>query len=314
MHISQQRLLFFLLTALPASLSQRVLRAPGGDPDGIVLPDPDPSPPQFLTCHTYSMSKSDVSYNTPEIDEGVMKWGMHALQWRGYNHIADHRPGSGTFDAVLANAMDPPGEDSGMDGPDQVFKHVSCHGAKRLNELESSGIFKTDGVPTDPKGSWECVEEGDPKAAAILGAMNMYAWNTPTYVDLTIRCADFPNPGLISPSHCDPFGPNPNPIVSEAVVMREITLCAEGSKPPHIVCNWDQGAQGEVGPCESFLALENIKVGIFEISPGGYASHNLYGRDYAGNLEIWERNYIEAMNRMDIPKVLNQLVFDSGRH
>ena len=184
------------------------------------------------------MSHLDKNYETDQIQNTLLNWGMHALQWKGYNHIADNPGGSGTFDADLANASDPPRDDD-------LYETVRCNGADRLDELElaSSGIFKTDGNPTDPTGSWNCLDEENPYSAAILGAMNMFYWNTPTYVDI------FDNPLI------------------KVVVMKEVTLCADGPEPPHVACNWIDNSGAEVGSCEATLVLESIVCGFF---------HNFY--------------------------------------
>lgn len=237
---------------------------PGGPAGPIHVVDPD-----FIkdlekvfkrtpTCHTYSMSHLDKNYDTAQVGSTFMNWGMHALQWKGYNHIDQNPGGAGTFDADLANALGPPGEDSGASGTPPSPNHVSCHGAERLDELEqaSSGIFRTNGNPTDPIGSWNCVEEPDPFSAAVLGAMNMFYWNTPTYVDFTeaTLCTDFP---------CS----------IEAVVMKEVTLCAEGPEAPHVACNWGDNAGAEVGSCEATLVLESMICGFFHGPPDPYSPY-----------------------------------------
>jgi len=223
--------LFLIWTSLPFSYSQ--VSNPGGPTGPIHVPDPD-----FIkdlekvfkrtpTCHTYSMSNLDENYDTDQVGSHYMNWGMHALQWKGYNHIAKYPGGEGTFDADLANDIGPPGENSGAIGQSPTRNNVSCRGAERLDELEqaSYGIFKINGVPTDPTGTWNCLEEPDPFSAAVLGAMNMFYWNTPTYVDYTeaTLCID-----------CE--------WSIEAVVMKEVTLCADGPEPPHVACNWEDNS------------------------------------------------------------------------
>jgi len=227
---------------------------PSGPTGPIHVPDPD-----FIkdlekvfkrtpTCHTYSMSNLDENYDTDQVDSTFMNWGMHALQWKGYNHIAKYPGGEGTFDADLANDSGPPGEDSGASSTPPSPNHVSCHGADVLDELEkaSSGIFKINGIATDPTGTWNCLEEPDPFSGAVLGAMNMFYWNTPTYVDFTE-----------TNSCTDCFWS------LEAVVMKEVTLCADGPEPPHVACTWEDNSGAEVGSCEATLVLENIQCGFF---------------------------------------------------
>jgi len=299
MQISQCHFFFFLLTALPVSFSQRVLKpAPGNILEGSdkFFNDLNELFPT-ITCHTYSMSHSDENYETPQIDEEGLNWGMHALQWKGYNHIEDN-PWLGTFDADLASTSNPPALWSGLNGPTPTYRHVSCYGEEELDILEqaSSGIFNTDGHPTDPTGTWNCVEESDPFSAAVLGAMNMFHWNTPTYVDSKYRSPDCPGPGCCFDGDC-----------FSVVVMKKVTLCAEGSEPPHIACNWIENSE-EVGSCESTLVLESISAGIFG---GGYwEDDTVFGPD---NIQNWETYYLAAQNANGPANEsydTNHLVFD----
>jgi len=287
--------LFLFLTSLPFSYSKVLYQGGPGDPvdpdpvgpEDPVDPDPSgpdpvgPDPPYLVdikllnkvlgttTCHTYQMSHPYQKYETAQVGNTYMNWGMHALQWKGYNHIADNPGGAGTFDADLANSWGPPGEDSGANGTPPSPNHVSCHGAELLDQLEeaSSGIFNTDGNPTDPTGSWNCVEEPDPFSAVVLGAMNMFYWNTPTYVDFsslkTSTVVDGYSYFCNYASRCS----------IEAVVMKEISLCAEGPEPPHVACNWEDNAGAEVGSCEATLVLNSIIVGYFH-GPEGPAPNN----------------------------------------
>lgn len=315
MHFISQQRLFFLSIALKVSFSQE--KPPAGDfhdfdpplpPDSPSPPYVNPGDPDFIkdlhrifptvTCHTYSMSYADENYETPEIDSGVyyLNWGMHALQWKGYNHIADN-PGTGTFDVELANASSPPRGLSGECGPNPIpERHVSCYGAERLDELElaSSGIFKTNGNPTDPTGSWPCLEEPDPHVAAILGAMKMFYWNTPTYVDSLSWDSSSYDPGVCFDTPC-----------FDATVMKKITLCAEGPDPPHVACNWDDDdATGEVGSCESALVLESIIAGFFQ-GRSYYESDTIFGPD---NIQDWATYYERSMAYSN--NYPNELVFD----
>lgn len=323
MHFISQQRLFFLSIALQVSFSEQ--KPPAGDfhdfdpplpPDSPSPPYVNPGDPDFIkdlhqifptvTCYTYSMSYADENYATPEINGGgySINWGMHALQWKGYNHIADN-PGTGTFDAELANASSPPRINSSEGGPNPIpDRHVSCYGAERLNELElaSSGIFETNENPTDPTGSWPCLEEPDPYAAAIQGAMNMFYWNTPTYVD-----------SLNIEGNLDDLIPSSlvcsDPLVAEecfdAVVMKKVTLCAEGPDPPHVACNWDDDdATGEVGSCESTLVLESIIAGFFA-GTSYIESDTIFGPD---NIQDWATYY--ELSQFYSNNYPNELVFD----
>lgn len=164
------------------------------------------------TCQMYSMSEYDNNYETQgggdtDIDGGYMRWGLHALQWKGYNHVS----AGGTFDEWMANNSNYPGPDY----PD----HVQCPAKDVLNTLEQpgSGIFDT-----DPNGTWLCASESDPHVAAVLAAMNMHYWGSPTYTD-AVNCFE-------DDDQC-------YWCIVGAVIER-VTLCVEGDAPPHEVCNW----------------------------------------------------------------------------
>jgi hypothetical protein len=324
-------LVLFLTSSLPLSYSQqeRILRPgitditpppppeditnPGG-PDSGAGPELHPVDSDFIkdlelifettpTCHTYKMSHVEENYDTSQVGSIRLNWGMHALQWKGYNHIAEY-PGSGTFDADLANDLDPPGyasgTDGGLDGPyPMTVNNVSCRGSDRLDQLEqaSSEIFKINGNPTDPTGSWAtCVQdEPDPLSGAILGAMNMFYWNTPTYLDLK-------DPAMCI--NCDELYEDWSAGVG---VMKQVTLCAEGSEPPHVACNWEDNSGAEVGSCEATLVLESVLCGLFK---SGYpdGTEDFYFEDDAlFTPSRWESAYSLVATA---PLNLNQLVFD----
>jgi len=287
------------LTSLPFSYSQHQEEAIGGlrpvisditfppppditNPGGPDDEDPVVGDPDFIkdlekifqltpTCHTYSMSHLDKNYDTAQVGSTILNWGMHALQWKGYNHIADNPGGSGTFDADLANTSGPPG------GPDHGPEYTLSIDADHLDELELAiyGIFKTDGLATDPTGGWNSLIDTNPLSGAILAAMNMFYWNTPTYVSLL----------------------NNNDI--GVVVMKEVTLCADGPDPPHVACNWEDNSGAVIGSCETTtLALESIICGFFpSVEPDSADDIDYYYEDDtffdANHIYRWGRYYID---------------------
>lgn len=220
------------------------------------------------TCATYSMSEYGQNYETSDIDSSYMKWGLHALQWKGYNHIS----AGGTFDAWLANSLGPP---SG-NWPDSV----KCVHKDALNTLEQSNIYDV-----DPIGTWMCVSEPDAHAGAVTAAMNMHYWKTPTYLDAR---------GYLTDDIIGTFS-----IVG--AVIEKVTLCAAGASPPHVVCNWDTidwtTNLGTITPCAASLALDSVEVGAFvDIITGGtgqtyFHSHNVVdGADWANHYGDWAQS------------------------
>jgi len=221
---------------------------------------------QQTTCQTYSMSQYNNNYETnggggnTDINGGVMRWGLHALQWKGYNHIA----AGGTFEEWTANNSNYPGVN--------WLDHVQCPHKDVLNTLEqaSSGIFDT-----DPAGTWICVSEPDPHVAAVTAAMSMHYWGTPTYTDAK-NCA--------GTWQC-----------MVGAVIERVTLCAEGALPPHEVCGWDDfdwtTNQGTIGTCASDLALDSVEIGEFiDIITGG-SGQDYFDQDVVIDVADWANTY-----------------------
>jgi len=145
-------------------------------------------------CAEYTMSHRGKIYTTDQVESTPINWGMHALQWKGYNHMNDVEFPGGTFDPVLAQSLNPPAIESG--GSPDTHNSVSCIGADRIDLLEQAdtGIFKTStGADTDPRGTWNCARTSDPSSAAVLAAMNMFYWKTPTYVDMHVDETKYPD-------------------------------------------------------------------------------------------------------------------------
>lgn len=256
-----------------------------GDEDTIkpFLGFGDTTKPKYLgriygdqECETYEMAHADKDFvaDNDKIKEG-MNWGLHALQWKAYQHAFEI---GGTYDVALANAFTNPAAPS-FGGNGEV-NHVSSQGAIELDLLEkaSTGIFKTSmNQPVDPNGNWVSVEETDPLAAAVTAAMNHYYWKTPTYVDLRTR----------------------NQYPGGVAVVEKVTLCVDGLQKPHDACGWS----GPVVSCGNHeLVLQSIKLARFD--GGGFYKDwdNTY--PFVMNAVQWASDYGKGNNITPV------LVFD----
>mmetsp|Transcript_42047 Transcript_42047/g.75811 ORF Transcript_42047/g.75811 Transcript_42047/m.75811 type:complete len:336 (+) Transcript_42047:74-1081(+) len=247
MKISSTNILFL---AASSPLSSAQLRPYPVD-DLVVNPVDYPDRLKFLNkkCKTYSMTFADRDYmheqqypvtyadglGNPEIKSG-MSWGLHALLWKA---LQDATNNGGEYDGLSANDSNAPAQN-----PNVGENHVSPEGSDRLNELESadSGIFTdSNGVPTDPGGTWVYAMEDDALAGAILAAMNMFYWKTPTYVDTKDWQG---NDGGVA-------------------VIEKVHLCAEGVAEPDVACNWlPRGSYNST--CDGTLSFEWIKLARFD--------------------------------------------------
>jgi len=229
---------------------------------------------QKASCWTYSMSKYSENYETSIIDGSIMQWGNHALRWKGYLH--EDTPG-GIFNAALAQSSNPPS----IDFP----SHVNCADKNELNilELPSSNIFTDSGGSTNPDGTWMCVSELDPHVGAVTAALNMYHWNTPTYLNAN-GCPYDTTSG--SQGWC---------IVG--AVIEKVTLCASGPDPPHDVCGWNAAdwtsGIGAISSCSTSIALDSIEIGQFiDLIVGGSSLNQPYFRSHATvNGADWALHY-----------------------
>jgi len=233
-----------LLLAASSPLSSAQLRPDPGDyPDRLKLLLDNP------TCKTYSMTFADRDFmhqendpptyvdglGNPEILSG-MSWGLHALMWKA---LQDATNNGGEYDGLQANGSNAPALNPNVGG-----NHVSIEGSVTLNELEraESGIFTdSNGAPTDPGGTWGGSTEDEAPAGALLAAMNMFYWKTPTYVDTRDWQG---NDGGVA-------------------VIEKVRLCVEGVEEPDVACNWlPKGSYNST--CDGILNLEWIKLARFD--------------------------------------------------
>jgi len=327
----------FLLVALPQFADARIgWLEDNGEPVEEKTPPPrPPTPSPYINpdlppvtkedlvvlkkggCEVYQMSHIDETYETQGITSNHLAWGLHALQWKGYLHIA----AGGTFDEDLAKISNPPSVSSSTGA-----NAIGCNSKERLDMLEkaSSGIFKTNGQSTDPNGTWNCATETDYNTAIIVAAMNMHKWSTPVYVDARYPssdvegfahyfqngCSDLPPTfcgDLVGPlSYCKYDGGCPgtsnfgrsichgqanvlspcdvndeNELFVEAYVFKEVEMCAEGTNgKPHVACNWDNTSIGDAGTCDTTLTIKRIVGGVFYAATAGTPSY------YEDNVEI----------------------------
>ncbi|MEL6343797.1 MAG: hypothetical protein AAFV53_11740 [Myxococcota bacterium] len=126
----------------------------------------------LVTCRTYMMDEYAQSYVTSHIDDAG-DWGHHALEWKG-NRLKRADVGADYFPAQ-AELNSPPIWD------------VECSDATTLNNLEKPTTFiyeDSSGSPTDPYGDWICVTDNDAKTGAIVAALGIHYWGSPSYLDV----------------------------------------------------------------------------------------------------------------------------------
>uniref|UniRef100_A0A6U5FS33 Tyrosinase copper-binding domain-containing protein n=1 Tax=Corethron hystrix TaxID=216773 RepID=A0A6U5FS33_9STRA len=229
------------------------------------------------TCHTYQMSEYSKNYQTTHTNclSCYTEWGHHALQWKGYVHNTGT---GGSYDPWQADSLNPPVIQN-------YPQNVECSAKGTLNTLEaaSSFIYKdAAGSYVDPNGNWMCVTEPDSTNGAIIAALSMYHWKTPTYLDVH----NYMNTSWGS-------------VYCVTGVIEEVTLCTNTSNPPHVDCGWDSvdwtTGVGSVNTCAGMVALDSMKVGCFRDIPlYGFESHspingvdwiNLYGLHPSYNID-----------------------------
>ena len=187
------------------------------------------------TCTTYSMSEYDQDYETPLITSAFDMWALHALQWKAYVHAS--APTFGSWDE-----NNPTIDLNELESQDYPLSEPSCSvPATFLNNAEdqSSGVYQdSDGNDVDPNGIWLCKDQFPTNGyiGALIAAMNMHYFETPTYTDIHDNTNTF----------LKFFG--------WKAVIEQVTLCAEGDQPAHEVCGWGEDWT------ESF---ENIGDGFF---------------------------------------------------
>lgn len=187
-----------------------------------------------VTCTTYSMSEYDQDYETPLITSEFDMWALHALQWKAYVH--DSTTG-GTWDED-----NPTISLNQIQSQDYPLSEPSCSVPETfLNNAEAaaSGVYQDDdGDAIDPDGIWLCKDQAPTNGyiGALIAAMNMHYFETPTYTDIHDNTNTFVN------------------FLGWKAVIEQVTLCAAGDQPAHEVCGWGEDWN------ESF---ENIGDGVF---------------------------------------------------
>ena len=213
-------------------------------------------PPLPSWCESFSMSEFDRDYKTDGINSEPNMWALHALQWKAYVHEAVD---GGSFNEGLISQAELDSQAYPLTVPTE-----SCTvRADFLNDLESRPNVYTSntGAPVDPNGSWTCVDESDLSSdnpsveAAIIAALNMHFWKTPTYVDTDTE-----------------FLWNKYTRVKAAI--GKVTLCtkhynqnAPPPPPPTTVCGWNNANWSDLidisDDCEDNIDLYSISIGSF---------------------------------------------------
>lgn len=196
------------------------------------------------------MSQFGQNYETTRIMSESDMWALHALQWKAYLHIATT---GGTWDDSLLDIND-------LEQQNYPFSQPLCNVPPDFLDSKediSSGVYQdAQGNPVDPAGSWTCRDDNyplDSVQSAVIAAMNMHYWGTPTYTDA--------------------FSFGLFPYDTWKVAIEQVTLCALGNQAPHEVCGWGNDwndSYGSIGSCTSILAFDSIKVGIFTLDSQAY--------------------------------------------
>lgn len=217
-----------------------------------------------VTCTTYSMSQYGQDYETPGITSEIDMWALHALQWKAYVHASTT---GGTWDesnpTISLNELETQAY--------PLSEPVCSVPVTFLNNAEAatSGLYQdVEGDPIDPNGIWLCRDQFPTNGyiGALIAAMNMYYFETPTYTDIHDNNNDFIN------------------FFGLKAVIEQVTLCAEGDQPAHEVCGWGEdwtesyenigdgffggGCANALGPTD--IVLDSVTFSAFTTPSDGY--------------------------------------------
>jgi hypothetical protein len=290
----------------PTKLILPILDVPGEQVDAksesfITVGGKDPADlPSW--CESFSMSEFDRDYKTDGINMEPDMWALHALQWKAYVH---ETVDGGSFNEGSISQDELDSQSYFLTSEDE-----SCTvRADFLNALESRPFVycSESGAPVDPNGSWNCVDESDLSSdnpsleGAIIAALNMHFWNTPTYVDIF-------GPGLCDPppTSCSIMRFN-----AKKAVLGKVTLCTKYDSsatppppPPTTVCGWNSASWSDLidisDDCEDNIDLYSVTFSIFStvedpVTDDGYFEQDLY----TSNPEAWEFIYGPAVTGFD---------------
>jgi hypothetical protein len=226
------------------------------------------------------MSEFDRDYKTDGINSHQNMWALHALQWKAYVH---ETVAGGSFNEGLISQA----ELDSQAYPLTVASESCNVRANFLNDLESRPNVYTSntGAPVDPNGSWLCVDESDlafvnvnpSLEGAIIAALNMHFWKTPTYVD--ISGGGFCH--AVAPAQCSIEQTH-----ATKAVIGKVTLCTKHDDPntpppppPTTVCGWNSASWSNLidisDDCENNIDLYSVTFSFFS-DFGEYFNQDLY--------------------------------------
>jgi hypothetical protein len=244
------------------------------NPIELAILDDDEDPPDLPSwCESFSMSEFDRDYKTDGINSHPDMWALHALQWKAYVH---ETVDGGSFNEGLISQ-----DELNSQAYPLTSEYQSCTvRADFLNDLESRPNVYTSntGAPVDPNGSWTCVDESDLSSdnpsleGAIIAALNMHFWKTPTYVDIKDTFFTW---------------------YTTKAVIEKVTLCTKHDDPnspppppPTTVCGWNNANWSDLidisDDCEDNIDLHSVTFSFFtEVKDpdpfrGGYFKQNFY--------------------------------------
>ncbi len=162
------------------------------------------------------------------------RWGYFALRWKDYESGLSYFPGN----------VQPPAI-AGFDIPRPFVNSDDADILNKFENNEAGDIFKHNGTPTDPGGSWYENYASSGPELVVGAAIFMAAWNTPVFTDV--------------------LGLSP-------IAIREV--CFDYASP-YDICNWDWNtidiidagcADAHMGSSFEFLQFKDSK--WFQAWPG----------------------------------------------